>query len=188
MRKLEELFEFFLFNSRIVTLLAVLGSLVAAVVMFIKGTMKIGNAVVLFWGQVTGTHEGAHGSEELVALLVSSVDIYLFATVLLIFSMGLYELFISKIDPASRTPDSRPNWLKIDDLDTLKGLLGKVILMILIVSFFEKSLSIDYQSALDLLYLGVGILLVSGALFLTHAGYTNHSDHEKDQKAEKGEA
>jgi uncharacterized membrane protein YqhA len=178
MRTLENIFESFLFNSRIVTLLAVLGALLAAVVMFIKGTIKIGSAVVLFWKQVTGVYEGGHGSEELVALLVSSVDIYLFATVLLIFSMGLYELFISKIDPASRTPDSRPNWLKVSSLDDLKSSLGKVILMILIVSFFEKSLSIEYTNALDLLYLGIGILLVSGALYLTHAGHKSHAHHD----------
>ena len=89
--------------------------------------------------------------------------------------MGLYELFISKIDPASRTPDSRPNWLNIQNLDDLKGTIGKVILMILIVSFLEKSLSIEYATPLDLLYLCVGIILISGALFLTHVqGHNNH--------------
>jgi uncharacterized membrane protein YqhA len=54
-------------------------------------------------------------------------------------------------------------------LDDLKGSLGKVILMILIVSLFEQPMGIEYSSALDLLFLGVGIILVAGALFLTHA-------------------
>lgn len=180
MRTLENIFETFLFNSRIITLLAVLGALLSSVIMFIKGTMKIIEGASLFWKQISGVQETPHDSDTLVALFVSAVDIYLFATVLLIFSMGLYELFISKIDPASRTPNSRPNWLKVSSLDDLKSSLGKVILMILIVSFFEKSLSIEYFNAQDLLFLGLGILLVAAALYLTHAGHKNEKNDVGD--------
>jgi uncharacterized membrane protein YqhA len=122
--------------------------------------------------------DAEHSNDKLIAIFVSAVDNYLFATVLLIFSMGLYELFISKIDPVSRTPDLRPNWLKVKNLDDLKSALGKVILMILIVSFFEKSLSIEYKNALDMLYLGTGILLVAGALFLTHLQHKRVPEEE----------
>ncbi|MDR2050294.1 MAG: YqhA family protein [Deltaproteobacteria bacterium] len=172
MKIIEEIFETFLFNSRIIALVAVLGSLVASFVMFIKGTLQILNGIFSFYEYAVNFHPGAtHGPDTLVAIFVSSVDNYLFATVLLIFSMGLYELFISKIDPASRSPESRPNWLRVESLDDLKASLGKVILMILIVSFFEQSLSIIYSSSLDLLYLGIGILLVGGALYVTHLGH-----------------
>jgi uncharacterized membrane protein YqhA len=172
MRFLEEWFETFLFNMRFATLLAVLGSLASAVVMFIKGTLQIVNALYIFFGQVRSFSPGhEEGPDSLVAHLVASVDNYLFATVLLIFSMGLYELFISKIDPASRKADSPPNWLKVDSLDDLKASLGKVILMILIVSFFEHSLGVKYETAFDLLHLGVGIVLISGALYLTHSAH-----------------
>ena len=169
---IESVFETLLFNTRFIVITAVLGSLVASVIMFVQGTLLVSNGLSVFVEQLNSA-EG-HVAHELVPLLISSVDNYLFATVLLIFSMGLYELFISKIDPASRNPDSRPNWLNVKSLDDLKAALGKVILMILIVSFFEKSLDIQYQSSLDLLYLGVGIMLVSGALFLTHI-QMNHS-------------
>ena len=173
MRRLENIFESFLFNSRFITLLAVLGALFASVIMFVKGTMKIVGVAAIFWSQTTGETAESHGADSLVALFVSSVDVYLFATVLLIFSMGLYELFISKIDPADRHPESRPHWLKVSSLDDLKAALGKVILMILVVWFFEQSLIIEYRTALDLLYLGIAILLVSAALYLTHAGHKN---------------
>ena len=168
MSNLENIFESFLFKSRFVTLLAVLGSLFSSVVMFIMGTMKIVNNASMFWSQITGAQDMANYSVSLVALFVSSVDIYLFATVLLIFSNGLYELFIKSIAPALICPESRRPRLKVRSLDDLKSALGKVILMILIVWFFEKSLVVEYHTALDLLYLGVGILLVSGALYLTH--------------------
>ncbi|MCL2123750.1 MAG: YqhA family protein [Desulfovibrionaceae bacterium] len=173
MRMAKNIFETFLCYSRFITLFAVLGALFSSVIMFIKGTMKIVSISVIFWGQITGTHDTAHSSDTLVALFVSSVDIYLFATVLLIFSTGLYELFISKVDSACLHQQSRPNWLKVGSLDDLKSSLGKVILMILIVWFFEQSLIIEYRTALDLLYLGVSILLVSAALFLTHGGHTS---------------
>jgi len=166
---LKKIFEFFLFHSRFITLLAVIGALLASIVMFIKGTVKIASALALFCKKMIGVYDAADGPEELVAF-ISAVDIYLFATVLLIFSMGLYELFISEIAPASRSSDTRPHWLKISSLDDLKSSLGNVILMILIVTFFEKTLTVVYHNALDLLYLGVGILLVSGALYLKAKG------------------
>ncbi len=174
---IESVFETLLFNTRFIVITAVLGSLVASVVMYVQGTLLVYNGLSTFIEQLNSA-EG-HVSHELVPLLISSVDNYLFATVLLIFSMGLYELFISKIDPASRTPDSRPNWLNVTSLDDLKGALGKVILMILIVSFFEKSLDIKYESSLDLLYLGVGVMLISGALFLTHLQHAHASNTHK---------
>jgi uncharacterized membrane protein YqhA len=131
------------------------------------GTMKIANSVILFWNQIAGIDMANHHSGAVVALFVSSVDIYLFATVLLIFSNGLYELFVKEPLPADSSQKSTRHWLKVNSLDDLKASLGKVILMILVVWFFEKSLIIEYSSAQDLLYLGVGILLVSAALYLT---------------------
>jgi uncharacterized membrane protein YqhA len=181
MRLLENTFETILFNSRLIVLIGVIGALVSAVVMFIKGGMQIVEGISLFITQISHFSPGAaHGPDHLVATLVASVDNFLFATVLIIFSMGLYELFVSKLDPAVRKDDSRPNWLKVNSLDDLKTSLGKVILMILVVSFFEHSLSIEYKGAMDLLLLGAGILLVSGALFLTHAGHHDDKHTCKD--------
>ncbi|MFZ4525884.1 MAG: YqhA family protein [Chlorobium sp.] len=178
---IENVFETLLFNTRFIVITAVLGSLVASVIMYVQGTLLVYNGFNIFIEELNSA-EG-HLTHELVPLLISSIDDYLFATVLLIFSMGLYELFISEIDPASRTSDSRPNWLNISSLDDLKGALGKVILMILIVSFFEKSLDIKYENSLDLLYLGVGVILISGALFLTHLQHAHPNDSHKEHKS-----
>lgn len=167
---IERGFEYTLFNFRFVVMTAVFGSLVSSVIMFIKGSLLIVDGGYLFLEQLqsVGQAPELHHVDRIVPLLINSVDNYLFATVLLIFSMGLYELFISRIDPASRTADSRPNWLNIQTLDDLKGNIGKVILMILIVSFLEKSLTISYATPLDLLYLCIGIILVAGALYVTY--------------------
>ena len=61
-----------------------------------------------------------HLIDELLAKFVESVDLYLFAMVLIIFGMGIYELFINKIDPVERKTDSRPTWLQISSIDDLK--------------------------------------------------------------------
>jgi uncharacterized membrane protein YqhA len=168
-------FEQILFSTRFVTFLAVLGSMLAAIILFIISTIQVVNGLLLF---IDILSQGNNTNlEHLVAIFVSSVDGYLFATVLLIFSIGIYELFINKIDIVSKRKDSRPNWLIINSIDDLKSSLGKVILMILIVSFFEHSLEIKYETISDLLFLGIGILLIAAALFLTHS-HSKHKDKE----------
>ena len=173
-RFLESAFEAFLFNSRLIVILAVLGSLTSSVLMFVRGVIVIVFTAREFLHHVTNPHSG----EELSIALISSVDSFLFATVLLIFAMGIYELFISKIDPASRTEESRPNWLQIHSLDDLKGAVGKVILMILIVRLFESAVKMKYDTPLHLLYLGLAVLFVAASLFLQHAAHKKEHGHE----------
>jgi uncharacterized membrane protein YqhA len=175
------IFEAILFSTRFVTFLAVIGSMLAAIALFVISTIQVADGLIYFAEIIKGNNTDY---EHLVAIFVSSVDGYLFATVLLIFSMGIYELFINKIDVVSKQKDSRPNWLIINSIDDLKSSLGKVILMILIVSFFEHSLEIKYGTISDLLFLGIGILLIAAALFLTHA----HGKHKGNQKEEKSES
>lgn len=177
-------FEKTLYFSRFLTLLAVIGSLISAVVLFIYGTINVYVAFRGFLNHPVSTGHAELGN--LLAVFVSSVDVYLFAMVLIIFGMGVYELFISKIDPVETKLDTRPSWLRITSIDDLKSSLGKVILMVLIVSVFEHSLSIDYDQSIDLLYASVAVVLVAIALYVTHL--SNHNDKkEKKFKATKGE-
>ena len=134
------------------------------------------------------SHKGSGGHAELGQLLtvfVSSVDVYLFGMVLIIFGMGVYELFISKIDPVENRLDSRPSWLRISSIDDLKSSLGKVILMVLIVSIFEHSLSIDFDKSIDLLYASVAVVLVALALYITHL--SNHKEVGEKKKTAKND-
>ena len=66
--------------------------------------------------------DGWRGSTALVELL-EVIDTFLLATVVLIFAIGLYELFIGELN----TPD----WLVIDSLTRLKGKLSDVIILVL---------------------------------------------------------
>jgi uncharacterized membrane protein YqhA len=58
--------------------------------------------------------------------------------------------------------------LHIESLDDLKNRLAKVILMILIVTFFEQVLKMKFETPQSLIYLSGGIALIGLALYLTH--------------------
>ena len=163
----EEAFETALFNSRFLVLLAVLGVFASSVVMFFKGCVEVVQGILAIPGFANFKPNPADDANVLLAF-IPAVDNYLFATILLIISMGLYELFISEIDPASRNEKTRPNWLRVQDLDDLTSRIGEVVIMILIVTFFKQSFSMKYDRPLDLLILGSGVLLISGSLVVAH--------------------
>ena len=170
MKKIETWFESILWGSRFVVLFAVIASLVTAFVMFFIATVDA-------W--FLATHLLEYTSMDLVGEarvdfrsnavthVVEIIDGYLLGTVLLIFSLGLYELFISRIDKAEDS-ETASSVLIISSLDDLKSRLAKVILMILIVKYFEHAVSMSFKDALDLLYLAGGIAFVGLALYLTH--------------------
>lgn len=159
-------FEVALYGTRFLTLLAAFGSLLAAVALFAKGSVIVVKGLIDFFRNFASPHY-----ENLLETFVSSVDIFLFAMVLIIFGVGIYELFISKIDPVERKVANRPTWLQINSIDDLKSSLGKVILMVLIVTFFKHSIEVSYANVNDLLKLGVGVILISGALYITHKSH-----------------
>lgn len=172
MKAIEHYFETFLWGSRFVVLFAVIASLFSALAMFYMATVDAIYMLSHLAEYASPALETAARYELRAATIthvVEIVDGYLLATVLLIFSLGLYELFISKIDQAEESENSS-NVLLITSLDDLKGRLAKVILMILIVKFFEHGISMDFASPTDLLYLAGGISLIGLALYLSHAG------------------
>ncbi len=86
--------------------------------------------------------------------------------VLLIFSFGVYELSISKIDVA-RSSESFHTLLEISSLDDLKNKIIKVIIMVLIVSFFQRVLLLKFSSSMDMLFMAASIAgICIGVFFL----------------------
>jgi uncharacterized membrane protein YqhA len=168
------LFERVLWNSRYIVLIAVAACVLISVVLYVIVTIQ---AVQLplhvgsFFGRIS-----ADDKHELytnaVANIASLIDGYLFATIMLIFAMGLYELFISKIDVAEDN-ELASRILLIRSIDDLKDRLAKVIFLVLIVKFFEYALHQTYDTPLELLQLAGGILLVAAALWLT--GRSTHA-------------
>lgn len=166
--KVEEVFEKFLWSSRFLVLLAVVASLAAALCLFFIGTFDIVKVVIDLVGYASGFNEKLDIHGEVIGTIIGSVDVFLIAVVLLIFSFGLYELFISHIDPADGTESS--NILDIRSLDVLKDKIGQVIIMALIVKFFQIVLTMKVEAWTDLLIFAAAVGLLALALFLMHLG------------------
>ncbi|MDH5359539.1 MAG: YqhA family protein [Gammaproteobacteria bacterium] len=172
MRKLEQLFESALWDSRFVVLFGVITSLLSALAMFYITTVDafiMVSHLAEYASPALDAVARADLRSSTVAHVVEIVDGYLLGTVLLIFALGMYELFISKIDKAEQSETSS-NVLMIHSLDDLKGRLAKVILMILIVKFFEHAIDMAFINPMDLLMFAGGIALIGLALYLSHAG------------------
>ncbi len=102
-----------------------------------------------------------------ITAIVKVLDGFLVSAILIIVSLGLYELFVNRID-AARFSEASPRLLQVHGLDDLKERVARLILLVLLIEFFQRALRIPYDTALDLLYLGLGILSVSAAIYLTN--------------------
>jgi len=126
-----------------------------------------------YWKSATSDNHDAVRTQ-IISHVVEAIDGYLLGTVMLMFGFGLYEIFISRIDRAQK--EDRARVLMIHSVDDLKHRLGQVVLLILIVEFFENALKSPFKSLSDLLFLflPVGILLIAIALHLTHKQNQEH--------------
>lgn len=167
---LEKFFENAMWQTRLFVLFAVIFGLLGSIILFVVASVDIYDVLkYTIEVYVNGLHpEKFH--EEIVSKIIGAVDLYLIAVVMLIFAFGLYELFISKIDAAEDTKTGS-TILAIHSLDQLKDKIAKVIVMVLIVSFFQKVLHTRYDGALEMLYFALSIgLLAVGLYFLGKVG------------------
>lgn len=161
---IERLFEGAIWRSRFIIVLAVIFGLIGAIVLFIVASMDIwGVAVYTFNTIISGAHP-EHFHEDIVAGIIGAVDLYLIAVVLFIFAFGLYELFISEIDEAMEAENAN-KILAIHSLDQLKDKIAKVIVMVLVVSFFQRVLHTNFATPLEMLYFALSITALSVGLF-----------------------
>lgn len=187
MQLIEKIFEGILWRSRYVVLFAVVASMAAAIAIFYMATVDVFYLVshILHYGDAALTAEARKMlHDETITHVVEVVDGYLLGTVMLIFGLGMYELFISDIDEAQHSKASSAI-LVIHSLDDLKQRLAKVIIMIMIVTIFELALKLKVGDALDLLYLAGAVALIGLALYLTHAADGGHGSRTAEGLVEK---
>jgi uncharacterized membrane protein YqhA len=144
-------------------LLSVIFSLISAAAVFVVGSIDI--ALLLkkaILGELSST-------AYLVAGIIGSIDLYLIGVVLLIFGFGIYELFISQIDIGRS--DSEVRILEIKNLDDLKNRIIKVVIMVLVVTFFKQVLATDYDTPLDMLYFAASIFAISFGVYFMHKAH-----------------
>jgi len=169
--KIEEKFEGSLWASRFMVIFAVIFGLIGAVVLFLVASVDIfTTAKYVITTYLTGAHP-ANFHENVVGGIIGAVDLYLIGVVMLLFSFGLYELFISDIDVAKCEEGNENKILTIHSLDQLKDKISKVIVMVLVVGFFQKVGHTTYSGVLDMLYFALSITAVAvGLYFLGKVG------------------
>ncbi|MEF3191154.1 MAG: YqhA family protein [Campylobacterales bacterium] len=165
---LERGFEAALWRSRLWVLFSVISSLLASLVLFIIGSLDILDVLSKTWGYYILNDHSYDLHTKAVGEIIGAIDLYLIAVVLLIFSFGIYELFVSQIDEAQSHSSSKI--LQIHSLDELKDKIAKVIIMVLIVKYFQMVLDMSFGGALEMLYLAASILGLSLALYFLHNG------------------
>ena len=155
--------EKILWNFRYITILAVLLSIISAFSLIVLRSWDIIQAVI-FYNPLFD--DSISNNNELLFKIISAIDLFLIGIVLLIFGFGIYELFVSEIDFANAK--FTESTLKIRDLDQLKNKIIKVIIIVLIVKFFEKVLkySENFTTPMDLLYFGLSILSICLGYYL----------------------
>ena len=156
-------FEKILWNVRYITVLAVILSILAAFTLIILGSWNIIEAVI-FYNPLFD--DSIISNNDLLFKIISAIDLFLIGIVLLIFGFGIYELFVSEIDFANAK--FTESTLKIRDLDQLKNKIIKVVIIVLIVKFFEKVLkfSENFTTPMDILYFGLSILSICIGYYL----------------------
>lgn len=118
------------------------------------------------------SHDNKSGIVGFIGIgLLRSVDLFLIAIVLFVFSIGLLVLFFGRDETAF--PQKIPAWLRVKDFIELKALLWEAILTTLVVSYLtglaERRLNGGELVVQDLIVPGA-ILLIAISLFFLKKG------------------
>ena len=144
-------------------LLLVRGFVMVPVVVLVAAALTaFGYGAALFLNAVRVTIERPLPVGDKVGSLLVVTDLFLVGATLLIAAFGLYELFISPIDPAGTR--ALPAWLEMRDLNDLKARVIAMIVLVAAVTFAE--VLVTEPAGGRVLELGAGVALVIAALSL----------------------
>ncbi len=146
-------FERLLWATRWLMLLPVVALLIGASFFALE-------SVVYIYHALTGHAENP------VVKTIQALDASLLSAVFVIFALGLYELFIAELKIANGVFDKV---LEVTDLDDLKSKLGKVVVMLLIVKFFELAQLMEAETPLEMIQFAGAIALLALALWFIRA-------------------
>jgi uncharacterized protein (TIGR00645 family) len=159
---LDTRFEPIFFELRYLLLIPVLVSFVGSFVMFFIGTYNTYNAISAI------AFQGDFGEKAVILPIIKALDAFLIGIILVIFSFGIYDFFISVLEPADHA-GVRPDWFKFESTGELKNKLIEVVLVILSIKFFEQIIGNTDQLDEPVLYLiiptGAAILAISLGFF-----------------------
>ena len=154
---------------RYLSYVAAITSVFGAALMFLVGVTKTVEAYANFLRQLaTPLVNEPVATNKSIALLIQSIDSFLIGMVFLVFAYGVTTLFIRSID----LPEANVlRWVRIDNINHLKIVLGEMIIIVLFVNFLEIILLSGANLEFEMLVLPVGIVLMALALkFLDWGG------------------
>jgi uncharacterized membrane protein YqhA len=134
-------------KSKYLTLIAVISTLLASAAAFVWGMIKSVKVLIDIF-----TNIGVETTN--TVSLIELMDIFLIAIVLLIFALGIYELFIGKL--------ALPEWLVIHNLHDLKVKLSSVVIMVMGIIFLKHL--VEWQDPQGTFFFGLGVAVVAAAL------------------------
>jgi len=152
---LEDKIEKTLWGSRFIALIPVLVALVMFILLVLWIAYKLYKLVFLFLSHWF--------TEEILAWIISILDISLLSVIILIFAWWIYELFVDEMD-IDKDHKTKAKILMVKDLDELKEKIGKVIIILLIVWLFKHMLLQEPKTQLEMLYVSIIILIMAISL------------------------
>lgn len=173
MNKIEKKFEQFLWQSRFLVLIAVLASLLGALLLFVVGTLDIIEVVIQAASYYLG-NSSVDIHDFIVTDIIIAIDIYLIAVVLLIFGLGIYRLFVSTIDESEQHGKNHP--FNVQSFDELKDKIVRVVILAVIIEFFRAVVDIRFSTPLDGIYLALSVLALAASLYLMGKSHKHTHD------------
>jgi uncharacterized membrane protein YqhA len=160
-----EYFENAMIRLRYVSLIAVIASGMASVLMFVIGAFKVHGAYKSYFrDMIIDTTAASEAANVAITFLIQAVDAFLIGLVFLIFSGGIYYLYVRHIEV--RQPEVS-NWIKINNIGELKNILAELVIIILFVKFLEDVLKTGIaEYEWQMLVLPAGILMLAISLKL----------------------
>lgn len=141
-------------SSRFFTVLAVVGSLAASVLMFFLGLFNIYEA--FRYGLNKGPEGNAPFGTEAVISVIEGLDRFLIAIVLLYFAYGVYSLFIHPEEAEEEL--ALPAWLRVRQIGQLKQVVAEVIIVVLFVLFLRVALQSFQEPNVEMSLAQIGTL------------------------------
>ncbi|XP_057861893.1 uncharacterized protein LOC131070403 [Cryptomeria japonica] len=157
------------------------GALIGSILCFFRGCALMWGSFLKYFHRlpILKGVESAHG----ILRLVEAIDVYLLGTVMLIFGIGLYELFISNLHIPPNAPyaslphrrsslfglfvlQERPAWLEVKSVEEVTAKVERVMMMIALLTLLDKSKWVLITTPFDLLCFSATILFSSASIFL----------------------
>lgn len=145
-----------------ISIIAVIASGFGSLLMFIMGAVKLVRAYASYFSPVVETgYFSQSAANQSITYVVQAIDAFLIAMVMLVFSSGVFSLFVSN-KPIEEVHSSKR--FGISNLGELKRSLAEMVVIILMVKFLEEALvgadSFDWFT----LVLPVSILALAAAI------------------------